>query len=78
MCQAHPDSMETLMQEILPPHVQQAIDEAWAVNLEQQAAAWKAVRSERKSVNDGGVFVVRRPVRRSVSARSIATDSRRL
>jgi len=58
------------MQEILPPRVQQAIDEAWAVNLEQQVLAWKAVRSGRRSVNDAGVFVVRRPVRRSISERS--------
>ncbi len=67
--------METFMQEILPPHVQQAIDEAWTVNLEQQAAAWKAARSERRSVNEAGVFVVRRSVRRPMAARSDASSA---
>ncbi len=55
------------MQEILPSHVQQAIDEAWAANLERQAEAWKTARSGRRGINDAGVFVVRRPVRRSIS-----------
>jgi len=65
------------MQEFLPPHVQQAIDEAWAVNLEQQAEAWKVARSRQRTVNSVGVLVVRRPARRSLfrplSERSVKT-----
>ena len=62
------------MQEVLPPHVQEAIDEAWAANLEQQAVAWRAARPGR-SVNEAGVFIVRRPARRSMSERGRAGNA---
>lgn len=64
------------MQEILPPHVEQAINEAWAVTLEQQAAAWKAARSESRSVTEAGVFVIRRPARRRMAAPSTGSRYR--
>ena len=75
------------MQEVLPPHVQQAMDEAsdeasgeaWAVNLEQQAAAWKTARHTRKNVDHAGVLVVRRPVRHPAGRAALhATDRRAL
>jgi len=67
------------MQEILPSHVQQAVDEAWAVRLEQQAAVWKAARLGRGSVDQAGVLVVRRPVRGSANRAALrATDRRAL
>ncbi len=45
------------MQEFVPLH---AVDEAWAAKLEEQACAWKAARSERRSATDSGVLVIRR------------------
>ena len=48
------------MQEIVPLH---AVDEACAAKLEQQARAWKAARSERRSATDSGVLVIHRPRR---------------
>ena len=73
------------MQDALPSDVQQAMDEAsrealreaWAVNLEQQAAAWKTARHTRRSVDHGGVLVVRRPVRHPAGRTALhATDRR--
>jgi hypothetical protein len=71
------------MQDVLPPHVQQAMDEAsgeaWAVNLEQQVAAWKTARHTRRSVDHAAVLVVRRPVRHPASRAALhATDRRGL
>jgi hypothetical protein len=71
------------MQEVLPPHVQQALDEApaeaWAVNLAQQAVAWKAARVSRRSVDHADVLVVRRPARRLVGRAMLhATDRQAL
>jgi hypothetical protein len=66
------------MQEILPSHVQQVVDEAWAVRLEQQAVIWKAARLGRGSIDQAGVLVVRRPVRSRAAAALRATDRRAL
>jgi hypothetical protein len=49
-----------MQQIILSSHVQQA-EEAWAAKLQLQVHAWSAGRSERRSLTDSGVFVVRRP-----------------
>jgi hypothetical protein len=67
------------MQELLPPHVQQAMDEAsaWAVSLEQQAAAWKTARQTRSRVDHTGVLVVRRPARHPVSRTALHASDRR-
>ncbi len=71
------------MQEVLPPHVQQAVEEAsgeaWAFNLEQQVVAWKMARHARSSVDHAGVLVVRRPVRHGAGRAALhATDRRAL
>lgn len=65
------------MQEVLPPHVQQAMDEAWAVNLAQQAVAWKTARHTRNSVDHAGVLVVRRPVRHPAGRAALRATERR-
>jgi len=59
------------MQQILPPHVRQAVDEAWAAKLEQQAYARKEARLERKSATDTRVPVIRRPRTAYVSLHSV-------
>lgn len=51
--------MERQVQEILPAHVQQAVDEAWAICLEREAATWKAARRARGSVDHAGVYMAR-------------------
>lgn len=48
------------MQDVIPPHVRQAVDEAWASSLERQACAGRAARAERTSAAETGVFVVHR------------------
>ena len=67
------------MQELLPPHVQQAMDEAsaCAVSLEQQAAAWKTARQTRSRVDHTGVLVVRRPVRQPAGRAALRVTDRR-
>ena len=73
------------MQDVLPPHVQQATDEAsgeasgeaWAVNLAQQAAAWKTARHTRRSIDRAGVLVVRRPVRHVPGRATLGATDRR-
>ena len=52
------------MQQDLPPHVRQAVEEAWATRLARQAVAWKSMRTER-SATDTGIVVIRRPKRAS-------------
>gem|GEM_PF-3991856 len=58
------------MHQLLPPHVREALDEAWAAKLEEQANVWKNTRSERRSVLSTAIVVVRRPKR----GRSIFKD----
>ncbi len=64
------------MQEMMPPHVRQAVDEAWVASLEQQARVWRAARSERKSATDSGVLVIHRPSRTCNRARGTSGDRR--
>ena len=77
------------MQDVLPSHVQQAMDEAsgeisgeasgeaWAANLEQQVVAWKTARHARRSVDHAGVLVVRRPVRHPAGRAALPATERR-
>jgi hypothetical protein len=69
------------MQELLPSHVQQAMDEAsgdaWAANLAQQAAAWKTARQTRSNTDHTGVLVVRRPVRQPAGRAALRVTDRR-
>ena len=58
------------MQQNLPPHVRQAVDEAWASRLAQQAGAWKSTRAGRTGATDTGVIVIRRPKRTAVISQS--------
>ena len=60
------------MHELLPPHVRQALDEAWAAKLEEQANVWRNTRAERQCVSTAGILVVRR------SKRGIVKDRTRL
>jgi hypothetical protein len=87
MCAKRMSQGESLMQEFLPSHVQQAMDEAsgeasgeaWAANLAQQAAAWKTARHTRSNIDHAGVLVVRRPVRHPAGRAALrATDRRAL
>jgi hypothetical protein len=67
------------MQEVLPSHVQQAMDEAWVANLEQQVLAWKTARHPRHSVDHAGVLVVRRSARHPAGRVALhATDRQAL
>ena len=50
------------MDHLLPPHVRQALDEAWAAKLEEQANVWKNTRAQRQSLI-AGIVVVRRSKR---------------
>ena len=49
-----------MQQIILSPHVHQT-EEGWAAKLQLQIHAWSAGRSERRSLTESGVLVVRRP-----------------
>jgi hypothetical protein len=44
----------------LPRHIVDRFERRWAKKLEQQARAWKSVRSESRSLTHQGIPVIRR------------------
>jgi len=54
----------------LPRHIVDRFERRWATKLEQQARAWKSVRSEAGSLTNQGIPVIRRVQRPRPSQKS--------